>query len=84
MYWMKFEDFLRLSGLSLNPESPHMMSGREEQIEDRWAAVISSILGKWGNGRSARQEVCSQTCRDLNLPFHRTMTLWWGVHAECE
>ncbi|MCW3135785.1 MAG: hypothetical protein N2V77_02440 [Canidatus Methanoxibalbensis ujae] len=46
MYWMKFEDFLRLSGLSLNPESPHMMSGREEQIEDRWAAVISSILGK--------------------------------------
>ena len=60
MYWMKFEDFLRLSGLSLNPESPHMMSGREEQIEDRWAAVISSILGQW--------EKCPAGGLQSNLP----------------
>jgi len=46
--------------VSLNPESPHMMSGREEQIEDRWAAVVSSILRKW--------EKCPAGSLQSNLP----------------
>ena len=31
MYWMKFEDFPGLSGLSLNPESPHMMTEKNRE-----------------------------------------------------